>query len=604
MKKTVSILLILSVLLGMFALLVGCGKKDSKDDNTLTLNVGYNNAGDVTEMVEAMQTAFPDINFDINWYVGDNPGNYQLNRVRNDDAGDIIFYPNFTDLEVDTGRMLDMSGYSFIGSLSDEVLNVMNVNGGIYQIPSNLEVRCTAYNKTLFAENGWNVPANYSEMLSLVKQIRAEKPELTPIAMGALPIYSFNLVSTMSQASSLFTSEGQAWEQSFFAGEASIAEGFGDGLTMMAELIDAGAFNFKNSIGKTQVEDQLVNREAAMYAIWIGTQDLLDAFDGENTTDEIGLIPYYGISGEDTIVGYRASIMWSLNRKLADKGNERKLENALKVTEWFLSEEAQTYMGGQLPVVKDSMEVDPRVTELMQLAEGGYQEHTLYMGYEHIIPNIGQIIQPAILTGSSEGMREKVIATADKLNVAQVANGGKIGDTTLTGDCNEGQTAQIAANILQSSGLGDFALITHTGKINDSVNFCGASGNLYEGPVSLSDMTALIMGIRANLTVQTVELTGAEVKTVLENGKTIGEEAFPYYWSGIDVQLYGGKVTSVKLNGTELDDSTAYTVVFAPGDYPAAYEERAVSSEQMLLATVQSYFKNNPTVEAPPEQRP
>ncbi len=600
MKRSWSLILVIAMLL---ALLAGCSSEDSKQDNTLTLNVGYNNAGEVTKLVEAMQLAFPDINFDIHWHVGDNPGNFQMNKVRNDDASDIIFYPNFTDLEIDTSRMLDLSGYSFVGNLSDEVLNVMNVNGGIYQIPSNLEVRCIAYNKTLFEENGWDVPTNYSELLSLVKQIRAEKPELTPIAMGALPIFSFNLVATMSQASSLFTTDGQAWEQSFFAGEASIADGFADGLTMMEELIDAGAFNFKNSIGKSQVEDQLVNREAAMYAIWIGTQDLLDAFDGQNTTDELGLIPYYGISGEDTIVGYRASIMWSLNKKLADKGNEKKLENALKVTEWFLSAEAQSYMDGQIPVVKNSMEVDSRVTGLLQLAEGGYQEHTPYMGYEHIIPNIGQLIQQAVLAGSSEGMREKIITVADRLNAAQVANGGKTGIAALKGDCDEGQTAQIAADALQSSGLGDFALITHTGKVNDSVNSWGASGNLYEGPVSLSDMTALIMGIKANLTVPTVELTGAEVKTLLENGKVIGEEAFPYYWSGIDVTLDGDKVTSVKLGGTELDDNATYTVVFSPNDYPAAYKEKAVSSEQLLLALVQSYFQNNPQVETPAKQR-
>ncbi len=601
MKRIIPFILVITMLL---SLLAGCGKPDNADDNTLTLNVGYNNSGDVTKMVEAMQRAFPEINFDIRWYVGDNPGNYQLNRVRNDDASDIIFYPNFTDLEVDTSRMLDLSGYSFIGNLSDEVLNAMNVNGGIYQIPSNLEVRCTAYNKTLFKENGWAVPTNYNEMLSLVKQIRAEQPEITPIAMGALPIYTFNLVATMSQASSLITSEGQAWEQSFFAGEASIAEGFRDGLTMMEELIDAGAFNFKNSIGKTQVEDQLVNREAAMYAIWIGTQDLLNAFDGKNTTDELGLIPYYGISGEDTIVGYRASIMWSLNKKLADKGNEKKLENALKVTEWFLSAEAQSYMDGQLPVVKDSMEVDSRVTELMALAVGGYQEHTLYMGYEHIIPSIGQIIQPAILTGNTEGMREKIISTADTLNAAQVASGGKTGIATLNGDCNEGQTAQVAADILQNSGLGDFALITHAGKINDSVNTWGASGNLYEGALSLSDMSALVMGVRANLPVQTVELTGSEVKALLENGKVIGDKAFPYYWSGIDVTLEGGKVTSVKLGGAELDELATYTVVFAPNDYPAAYKNKAVSGEKLLLDLIQSYFRNNPTVDAPAEQRP
>ncbi len=597
MKRVLSLTLTISMLITMF---VGCAKRDTTSDNTITVNASY---GYANELIEAMIKALPEINFEVNWYVGDNPANYQLNRVRNDDASDIITYPNFTDLEADTSRMLDLSGYSFIGNINDEVLNVMNVNGGIYQIPSNLEVRCVAYNKTLFAENGWEAPSNYDELISLIKQIRTDKPDITPIAMGALPIFNFNMISTMSQASYLITGDGQKWEESFFKGEGSIADGFADGFTMMEGLLDAGAFNFEAGTGKTQLEDEMVNRKAAMYAVWVGTQDLLDAFDGKNTTDEIGLLPYFGLNGEDTIVGYRSTVMWSLNKNLAKKGNEKKLENALKVMEWFLSDEAQSINQAQISVTNDNKEIDPRVAELMQLAEGGYQEHTLYMGYEHIIPNMGQIVQQAVLSGSSKGMREKVVATVDTVNKSYVANAEGNAGIQISGDCNDAQTAQIVADILYSSGVGDFALVTHTGVKNDSVNNFGASGNFYDGGLILSDMTSCVMGIKNNLSVETVKLTGAEVMSLLENGKMIGEEAFPYYWSGIDVSLKNGKVASAKLGGTELEDNAVYTVVFAPKDYPAAYAKKAESGDKMLLSLVQTYFNRNPKVEAPKEQR-
>ncbi len=597
MKRLLSLILTISMLITMF---VGCAKRDTASDNTITVNASY---GHATELIDAMIKAFPEINFEVNWYVGDNPANFQLNRVRNDDASDIITYPNFTDLEIDTSRMLDLSGYSFIGNINDEVLNVMNVNGGIYQIPSNLEVRCVAYNKTLFAENGWEAPSNYDELISLIKQIRTDKPNIIPVAMGALPIFNFNMISTMSQASYLITGDGQEWEESFFKGEASIADGFADGFTMMEGLIDAGAFNFEVGTGKTQFEDEMVNRKAAMYAVWGGTQDLLDAFDGKNTTDEIGLLPYFGLNGEDTIVGYRSTVMWSLNRNLSEKGNEKKLENALKVMEWFLSDEAQSINKAQISVTDDKKAVDPRVAELMQLAEGGYQEHTLYMGYEHIIPNMGQIVQQAVLSGSSKGMREKVVATVDAANKSYAASAGGNAGIQITGNCNDAQTTQIVADILHSSGVGDFALVTHTGVKNDSVNNFGASGNFYAGGLMLSDMTSCVIGIKSNLPVETVKLTGAEVKSLLENGKMIGEEAFPYYWSGVDVSLDGGKVTSAKISGTELEDNAVYTVVFAPKDYPDVYAKKAESGGKMLLSLVQTYFSNNPKVDAPKEQR-
>ncbi len=617
-KKIIALTLSLTTI---FSAAAGCNSKSEDDQNTLTVNIMANRA---TEFCDAMVKKFPDINFDFNYYYGENMSGYLGNSIRNGDASDLIYYTQISRQESLVENFLDLSGYPFIGNLSDDILSVLNVDDHIYQIPAPLEVRCIIYNKTLFAENGWKIPANFNELLDVVKQIRKESPDITPIAMslgGAA--YPFLAAGTLSQCGFLSTIDGFKWEQDFMAGKASFADGFDEGLTIMEQLIDANAFDTEPYVGKWNCNEQMIKREAAMEFHWANMLSFMQTITSDEVTDEFGFLPFYGLNDGDKLVGFSSSLTWSVNKKLADKGNEKKLENALRVMEWITTEEAQTALSsnqGQYPVI-DNMKnelIDTYMEELWELSKNGYKASGLYTGYEHIIIDVTKPIQEAMENDDSTGMREAAIEIADRLNQKFL-----VGDTSechgeLSENLSEAETAQFQADAINSAGIGDFALITHSGRKGDVINTRGAAGTLYTGKISQEELRIILSD--ADSFVYTMELTGEEIKNLLENGKEmftdeykiidfnaempenideLEKQSFEYYWSGIDVEFKNGKVSSIKLDGNELDNSTKYTVAFQSLDYPASLWDRAIESEITMDSVMVDYIKANTPVTAP-----
>ncbi len=371
----------------------------------------------------------------------------------------------------------------------------------------------------------------------------------------------------------------------------------------------ANAFNPESYIAESNVDKEVLNGKMAMYYSFGGVRKFFNV-EAENGTEyEFGLLPFYGINDGDMVVGFNGSSMWSLNKDLGKKENKKKLENALRFMEWVVSAEGQELARngrGQMPVTKDFTDYDPRIEELLNLSEDGYMAYGAYTGYEHMLVEAGTVIMDAMFAGNTDGMREEVVKVADELNKSYTKN-GVLGASycELKEDINEAETAQLMADMLQSSAMGDFTLITHTGVKNGVTNEMGAAGKLYAGLIN--DARILVINASRVYNATTIELTGAEVRELLEKGKeTYSEdktvttpEYFDYYWSGLDVTMKNGKVTSMKLNGKELEDSATYKVVFSQEDYAKKYAEKAVVSETLVSDIMKAYMAKNPEISAP-----
>lgn len=137
------------------------------------------------------------------------------------------------------------------------------------------------------------------------------------------------------------------------------------------------------------------------------------------------------------------------------------------------------------------------------------------------------------------------------------------------------ETIQFAANMIQAEGLGDFTLVSKGGVNEESAsNPTGFSTWVYAGEVTEMQLN-ITMPRKTDGTMEIVTLTGAQVKDLLQNGKTATDEfdptltsVWPYFWSGLDVTAKNGKITSVKLKDKELSDTGTYQVVFLNGDDP------------------------------------
>lgn len=572
------------VLAGILALslLSGCSAPKS-ERNTLTLNIPGSDKNRI-RLVAAMREKFPDITFDVNFCVSTSPTEFINSTVRNGDGSDLIYSTVPFTKEEQKEFFLDLSAYEFVNNYDSAMLLNYNNEDRIYQLPGPAAIRCMMFNSTLFSQHGWKKPESFQELVELVKQIRKDEPELTPIAMSMVsPAYPFTTITTMSQCDFLSTPDGAAWEKRFLKGEASIYEGWGQGLEMLAQLIDADAFDAERyvDIWDKGAIASLADGSAAMGVIYADQKRILELVNHTEDAYEYELLPFYGYNPGTMATGVNINANFGISKRLGEKGNETKLSNALRVLEWLSTPEAQQYMQvtpADVPSVKgaDSIEVSPYYQNLWDYTRDGYRAVMVYTGYEHLILPTGQIAYDAMLAGDSAGMIEKFVETADAIQKETVSSHQ---DPAVIGsfaeDFTHEQSIQFVANLIQAQGLGDFTLVSRGGVNEQSLsNPCGISTWFYAGDVTELQLP-ISMPRKTDGTMAVLSMTGAQVKDLLQNGKKVADEfnqeetsVWPYYWAGLDVTMKKGSITSVKLNGEELANDAVYQVVCFNGDDP------------------------------------
>ncbi len=615
MKTTKIISIVLSLVL-LLSVLAGCSSsKENEDQNTLSL---LYSATVPQKFIEGLKAKFPDINFEFEFYQGANYTEYAQQALYHEEGSDIFNYSLILTDEDSDKYLVDLSGYNFLGNFDNAILNTVSRNNRVYQVPGPVSCRCVLYNKTLFEMYGWKAPTTFNELLALVKQIRTDAPDITPIAM---PIpseaYPFTLVTSLAQCGFLSTPEGAKWEEKYFKGDASVSEGFAEGFTMVEQLIDANAFDAEKYVNLWHViSGDPCERKAAMTISLGGTQPVLPLLEktaekevyGSYCSDDFGVLPFFGLEDGQEGLSITLSTTWGLNKSLEKKGNEKKLENALKVMEYLSTAEAQALLqtdNGQIPTVKDlkNTSVHPDIQALWNLNESGRKSIFLYTGYEDIMLESGAIVKEAMLADSSAGMREKFISTCDEIRKKTLAGESS---TEVFGQVKENlsveETCLLSLAAVQEASPADFTLSTYRGIDNGVNNKKGVGGRFFAGDVTDRSLSIVIEAYNSNIV--TVDLTGKEVKELLQNGKTIVDKEltghYGYVAYGLDIEKEDGTIVSVKHNGTELDDSKTYKVNFHQDDYTTEFAEAhtVVDTKISIENALANYIRKNSPISA------
>lgn len=587
MKKMVTGILAAAVVIGI---VIVSFRVYGNRDNTLTINLA-NSATD--ELVDVMREEFPDIQFEVYDYAGGNGSVFLKSTIEHGEASDIVFYSQKLEEKLQQEMLLDLSGYSFVSNYDMSMLNQFDVDGHIYQLPGPVSVRCMAYNQTLFEEHGWEKPENFEELVELCKQIRREEPDITPIAMSMGGVgYPFTTVTTLTQCDFLSTPEGVEWEERYQAGEASVGEGLAQGLEMTAELIDAQAFDAGTYLNVWNVDAlhmDFAKGKAAMFCVWGGQGELVELM--ENSEYEYGLMPFYGYTAGTEALGVNTSMVWGINKKLGEAGNEKKLQNALAVMEWLSTPEAQALMlsgKADVPTIREpgTVQTSDYYLDLWNLSRNGQKPFMIYSGYEDIMLAGGTIIQEAMLANDSTGMIEEFVAVCDALHQGMLAQGKEANSCGyLEENLSSREAVQFMASAMDSQNLGDFALVSVGGTDENHIrNRGGVSGWLYAGEVTPTDLETLRNGCGTHR-LEVLTLTGEQVCELLSHGKTIyGTDSqgnvdtsqisvWEYVWAGIDVTLQEEKEVSVQLDGEDLKAEETYRVIFLNEDYTQEVEQ-------------------------------
>lgn len=99
--------------------------------------------------------------------------------AQNHDSEDIILSTGneYTSIDMEEA-FIDLSGESFIQNYYLSMLQEGEANGKLYFLPGPSNIYGIVYNKDMFEENGWEVPNNLDEFITLCKPLMKQESGL------------------------------------------------------------------------------------------------------------------------------------------------------------------------------------------------------------------------------------------------------------------------------------------------------------------------------------------------------------------------------------------------------------------------------------------
>lgn len=144
------------------------------------------------------------------------------NLKTNLQAGNIpeIFYTEgYNVMKAYTDYITDLSDQPWVESISDEALECVTLDGKVVGMPFTMAGEGIVYNKTMFQENGWEIPTTFSELESLCQQI--QDAGITPFANEFGDAWL--LGQLMSAGGYAYIPDTQDFTDKLYAGEATFS---------------------------------------------------------------------------------------------------------------------------------------------------------------------------------------------------------------------------------------------------------------------------------------------------------------------------------------------------------------------------------------------
>lgn len=505
--------------------------------------------------VELLAQTCPDIELEFISYTGGNSTGYSWAQMRADDIPDIFITSMILDEELAKERLLDLSGCDFVNGFSTSLLDQVAIDGGVYLLPVSYSMYGIYYNKTLMEEHGWSVPSNVDELEALCGEIRAAG--LIPGVVGTqLTGNPFAAVFNLAKTGWLTTPEGASWERSFLAGEAT-AQGRWEGtMDLVQRYIDMGMFHTDpEDRGNAQLILDYLGGRKAVFCTVVQTVNITELPD---TGDKLGMMPYIGEDGSRNVYMYSPMFYFGISKRLGEPGNEKKLEQALKLLSLLFSAQGQaSLVNDQTPCVMSvlsasSVPEDALIYDAQQAQREGRAFPMTYAGWERVLAEMGQAYKEWF-RGENGMDGPGCIARMDALQQDSLGRAEELYFCQSTADFTLEETAELVGKALGSAVDAD-AVMVPLGEFHDGTELlAGITGKLYQGRIDADISASISPGCDGEYAVMT--MTGAQAKQVQEAGLDAAGDgwAFPY--------------RLVVRGGGELEDGATYKVAFLMNGY-------------------------------------
>lgn len=436
------------------------------------------------------------------------------------------------------------------------------------------------YNKKILKENGWELPKSIKEMEALAPKAR-EAGYTFCLNQLQFPGYGFQYMCNILDTGFLSTLEGREWQNEFLSGEATLSDTpeMLQAMQMLKRWRDIGILNNDRSFDRDA--DVAAEMAEGNTLFMLGSSNDFTNYGAD--PGDFGLMPYLSEDGDQNIFMVSTTRFTGISRKLAEAGNEQKLEDALHVMEVLSTVEGLEALNGAMPntaltPIKDAPLSDGTYysPDVMEQINAGYTAPFIYAGWENVIVADGNEMI-SFIKGDID--LDQLIAAFDDNQKLISDNSSQLitqaTETISTEDC-----AKLVGIAFAEAADADIALVSLDKWFpdnHDDGNKDGVAGQLFALPVTEQEITSILpTGWRGNI--ETYTLTGRRIRELAEKG-----------YNYKDKGLYYPYVTVTK-DGFDIDDDTVYTAVIC-GAEDAVREEGSVKDTGILgLTAMEDYL--------------
>ena len=568
------------------SLLSGCGGSSDTSDTSKASNTHEtisicNPFRDVNAFIDVVHKYYPEINFEVLPYAGNNGTAYMQGQLRSGEIPDIYTTSVYTPGQFDSAdKLIDLSQYSFTDNyVPARLREAASEDGSIYMLPSYFNAIGITYNKKILQENGWELPTSLKEMEELAPKVR-EAGYTFCLNQLQYPGYGFQYMCNILDTGYFNTLEGREWQNQFLSNKTTIAgtPEMKENMQALQRWRDLGILNNEQSFDSDA--DVAAEMAKGNTLFMLGSINDFTNYGGDSK--DFGLMPYLSEDGDQNIFMISTTRFTGLSKELEDPDNKQKLKDALHVMEVLSTTEGMEALNGAvsasaLAPLKDASVVENSyyTQDILDQINAGYTAPFVYAGWEDMLVSDGEEMIKFV---RGEADLEQLISTVDDNQKMLEDNSSQV-VTTVTETISTEDCARLVGSVFAKSSNADLALVSMDKWFADNHkdgNSDGVAGQLFALPVTDLEITSILpTGWNGNI--ETYTLSGKRIKELVDEGYNYKDEGryYPY-------QL-------VTKEGFAIDDDGTYTVAIC-GATDAVRKEGDVKDTGILGLTAMKEY--------------
>ncbi|MDD4850712.1 MAG: extracellular solute-binding protein [Gemmiger sp.] len=461
--------------------------------------------------------------------------------------------------------LYDLGGERYAGRYNLSSLQAMTVDGHLYQIPVSNTTFGIAYNKDLFRQNGWRVPATLAELYTLCDTISAAgiRPMVT-----CMKYYTTveSLLFGLSYQDTFASAEKRNAYNSFIKGETPAADILQPAGEVLKNLYDKGivtAADFTSS-ATTNRQDLYQGKIAMMPC----NLDIIALVESEKPEAEIGFIGFPTAEPGQRIMQVVPGVNISINKAAMEDAHKKEILRA--TMEYISTNEGQDAIFQVISGVSTLTSYQQNITAMSQdvsdCINNGNIFFANYFGSNDQLAAVQQFAAGERPFAALAAALDDDVQNSDPFEELREAPIGTAAETFTVLD-----TSNYNADVLRAVTGAEIALVP-----NKSF-FCGNIAQIFKGDILLPERFTQ-KGMDGDALLTTYAITGANLKKLLENPIIAGKPANVLYavsglkvtyapWAPADKNV----LSATLADGTPLEDAKTYTVAAWPKAIDAAY---------------------------------